>query len=103
RTGGRELLRVAIRGPARRFAPGDRAGDGLLVDVAGVERCAGPAPANVGAQSAGPGLAAQRADLEQVGRRDVDVRERLVGRDEAVVAPPELDLLPGNLVAERRN
>jgi hypothetical protein len=72
------------------------------VDVAGVEGRARPAPANVGAQPAGPGLAAQRADLEQVGRRDVDVRERMVGRDEAVVAPPQLDLLPRDLVAERR-
>ena len=89
-----ELLGVALRGPARALAPGDRAGDGHRVDVAGRDRRAGPAPADVGAVPAGPGLAAQRADLEQVGRRDVDVRERMVGRDEAVVAPPELDRAP---------
>ena len=80
-------LRRSARPPSRARGPRRSPARRNRVDVLGRDRRARPSPpGDVGAGAAGPGLAAQRADLEQVGHGDLGVRQRVVGRDEALVA-----------------
>ena len=94
--------RIAGR-PSRPEALGDRLPGRNRMDVLGRDRRPGrPTTGDIRAGAAGAGLAAERADLEQVGHRDLGVRQRMVRRDEPLVAPPQLDELPWHAIAKGR-